>query len=321
MVLRSDRPAAGAGDRELGDLQQRAVAAYLGLAVGDALGATTEFMTPTEIRHRFGVHREIVGGGWLRLQPGRVTDDTEMAIALGRSILDCGRVEPDAVAGAFSAWMRGKPVDIGNTVRRGISHFRRTGVAHVAADDHNAGNGACMRCLPVALRHCMDDERELVEASRRQAHVTHNSPSADAGGEAVLRMLVAALHGGTHSALRGHAQRLVARSPEYGFDRRTVTNPSGWIVDTLQVVFQALFAHKEFEETLVDVVNRGGDADTTGAIAGMLAGAMYGLAAIPTRWLAALDADVAAVCRQQALQLIELATCRAGGLVVGAGGY
>jgi len=92
-------------------LTARALGAYLGLAVGDALGATVEFMTPSEIRERHGVHRDILGGGWLRLRKGQVTDDTEMALALGRSILAEGRVEPRAVAEAFSAWMRGKPVD------------------------------------------------------------------------------------------------------------------------------------------------------------------------------------------------------------------
>ena len=85
--------------------EERAVGAYLGLAVGDALGATVEFMTPREIRAEYGVHANIVGGGWLRLKPGQVTDDTTMALALGRAILSAGRVEAEAAALAFDAWM------------------------------------------------------------------------------------------------------------------------------------------------------------------------------------------------------------------------
>ena len=69
-------------------LFDRALGAYLGLALGDALGATVEFMTPREIAHRFaaqgGVHRHIIGGGWLKLAPGQVTDDTTMSLALSR---------------------------------------------------------------------------------------------------------------------------------------------------------------------------------------------------------------------------------------------
>jgi len=64
------------------DLHARALGAYLGLAVGDALGATVEFMLPNEIKYQFGTHRDIIGGGWLKLKAGSVTDDTEMALAL-----------------------------------------------------------------------------------------------------------------------------------------------------------------------------------------------------------------------------------------------
>jgi len=79
------------------DLIARAEAAYLGLAIGDALGATVEFMTPREICAAYlpkrGIHREMVGGGWLRLKPGSVTDDTTMSLALGAAILALQRFE------------------------------------------------------------------------------------------------------------------------------------------------------------------------------------------------------------------------------------
>ena len=106
----------------------RAEAAYLGLALGDALGATVEFLTPREIAHQYDVHRDIRGGGWLGLKPGQVTDDTTMSLALGAAILaDGGEVHALSCARAFDAWMRGKPVDIGNTIRRNLIAFRRSG--------------------------------------------------------------------------------------------------------------------------------------------------------------------------------------------------
>ena len=74
-------------------VENRALAAYLGFAIGDALGATVEFMTKNEIAAQYRVHREIVGGGWLKLKPGQVTDDTQMALALGRSIIRKGRLD------------------------------------------------------------------------------------------------------------------------------------------------------------------------------------------------------------------------------------
>lgn len=292
------------------DLQRRAVGAYLGVAVGDALGATTEFLTPREIRHQYGIHDKILGGGWLHLKPGKVTDDTEMSLALGRSILANDGVVAAAVADAFSDWMRTKPVDIGNTVRRGIVHYRNTGEPCVPESEFDAGNGACMRSVPIALAYWNAAPEELIWVSRTQSHVTHNNPQADAGTETILSMTVAALGGALRSELREMAARLVERHKPYRFDRKDAENPSAWIVHTLKAVFQAFFAHNSFEAVLVDVVNRGGDADTTGAIAGMLAGACYGVDAIPRRWLKALDADILTACEGQALELLEFAERR-----------
>ena len=302
------RPAtAGSGVRAIGaGLAARSAGAYLGLAVGDALGATVEFLTPREIRDRYGEHRELIGGGWLRLRRGKVTDDTEMALALGQSILAQGRVDPCAAAEAFSDWMRTKPVDIGHTVRRGIAHYRRTGETVVPENEHDAGNGACMRCLPVALCTLGAEEAEVAAANRAQSHVTHHSPLGDAGTLTVIRMVQAALDGGTRTDLKRLADALAAAEPEYRYDRRRMENPGGYLPETLKAVFQALFATDGFESALVDVVNRGGDADTTGAILGMIAGAHYGISAIPRRWLRTLDQRVLAQVAGQARDLTAL---------------
>jgi ADP-ribosyl-[dinitrogen reductase] hydrolase len=295
-------------------LQDRALGAYIGLAVGDALGATTEFMTPREIEEKFGIHDSICGGGWLKLRAGSVTDDTEMSLALGEAIIAKGGVEASAVAEAFSNWMRRKPVDIGNTVRRGIIHYRTSGESAVAVNEYDAGNGACMRALPVALFCCHVSDTELCRASRLQAHTTHNNPLSDAGTETVLRMVIRLFGGANKTELRTLIDHLVKNHPQYRFDKKRVTNPSGYIVHTLKVVFQALFEHDNFESTLVDVVNRGGDADTTGAIAGMLAGACYGLQAIPKRWSEKINPKIVKACRQQTWELLALAESRPGGV-------
>jgi ADP-ribosyl-[dinitrogen reductase] hydrolase len=289
-------------------LEDRALGAYIGLAVGDALGATTEFMTPREIEEKHGLHDSLSGGGWLKLKPGQVTDDTEMSLALGEAILARREVQASAVAEAFSNWMRRKPVDIGNTVRRGIIHYRSTGESSVPVNEYDAGNGACMRTLPVALFCCHGTDEALCQASREQAHTTHNNPLSDAGIETVLRMLIRLFAGAAKSELVPLAASLVTEHPQFRFDRKRVINPSGFIVHTLQVVFQALLEHHSFEAILIDVVNRGGDADTTGAIAGMLAGASYGLEAIPPRWRTKLDPKVELACRQQTLDLLALAS-------------
>jgi len=287
-------------------LQGHAVAAYHGLAIGDALGATVEFMTPREIAAQYKVHDRIIGGGWLGLRPGQVTDDTGMALALGESILTAGRVDADAAARAFDAWMRGKPVDIGSTVRRGLLHFRSTGHPETPPNDHDAGNGAAMRVLPVALATLGLAEEEVRAACRAQAHVTHNNPLSDAATETLALMVRDALLGaGKLDLLHQRAHPLTRQHPEFAFRAsRQRQNPSGYIVETVQAVFQAFFDSDRFEDCLIDVVNRGGDADTTGALAGMLAGALYGPAGIPRRWLHALDPEIRHACEMQALALL-----------------
>lgn len=296
---------------EYSPLAERAVAAYLGLAIGDALGATVEFMTPREIRAVHGVHEEIVGGGWLRLKSGHVTDDTTMSLALGESILAVGQVDAMAAANAFDAWMRAKPVDIGNTVRRNLVTFRNSRNPEAARSEHDAGNGAAMRVLPVALACYGQPPEKVIFASCAQAHVTHHNRLSDAACETLIFMIQDFLIGRDALAVeRERAARLATEFPVFAWDRKRSENPSGYIVDTIHAVFQSLFATECFEECLVDIVNRGGDADTTGAIAGMLAGARYGLAGIPKRWLRSLDELTRFRCEKQAEALICLAETR-----------
>jgi ADP-ribosyl-[dinitrogen reductase] hydrolase len=292
------------------DILQRARGAYLGLAIGDALGASVEFLTPREIRHNLarqgGVHKDITGGGWLHLKPGQITDDTAMSLALGDAILaNGGQVDAMASALAFDAWMRAKPIDIGNTVRRNLLRFRRTGIPEAPESEHDAGNGAIMRLLPVALVTLGQSAANIAAAFRAQAHVTHNNPLSDAGGLCLIGMIQNALSGGAWRDLKTQAITLANDHPEYAWNTaRRQENPSAYVVHTLQAVFQAFFSNNSFESCLIDVVNRGGDADTTGAITGALAGAWYGEEDIPPRWKYVLDKSIAHRCGQQAEQLL-----------------
>ena len=290
-------------------LRSHARGALLGLALGDALGATVEFMTPREIRNQYGQHDRIRGGGWLRLASGQVTDDTTMAFALAEAWLS-RRHAPAAedYAAAFDGWMRSKPVDIGNTVRRGIVRFRNTGEACVPPSE-DAGNGATMRCAPTALILLGAPPDTLARATLAQARVTHHHPLTDAATLAVVNMVQAGVlgtsGGGGLRAVMAQANLLVREFPIFHFRGKPTENPSGYIVDTLRVVLRAIDLNDNFESALIQVVNAGGDADTTGAIAGMIMGALHGDAGLPERWLRALDSDAYKHCLDYADGLIE----------------
>ncbi|MCE6959162.1 ADP-ribosyl-[dinitrogen reductase] hydrolase [Cereibacter sphaeroides] len=291
-------------------LEDRALAAYLGLAVGDALGATVEFMTRSEIAARHGVHREIVGGGWLKLRPGQVTDDTEMSLALGRSLIRKGGLDARDLCEEFAGWLKSGPVDVGNTCRRGIRRFLVHGTVEGTYSDGDAGNGAAMRVLPVALATLGDPGR--AEAwTLAQARATHHHPLSDDACLALVRMTQGLLHGQGKDAVRRVAEDLAARHRVF----RLGPGPgqsSAYIVDTMQTVLHHYLGAESFDDCLVGTVNQGGDADTTGALAGMLAGATYGLGGIPARWLAALDPDVAGAIRAQVPRLLALSAGAAG---------
>ena len=279
-------------------------AAYLGLAIGDALGVTTEFMTPGEIKSKHKLHRKIIGGGWLYLKPGQVTDDTEMSLALGKALLLTGQWNLKGIADNFVAWMKGKPVDIGATCRRGIRDYTLKGQLEVPYNEWDAGNGAAMRMAPIAL-FTLGDTSLLQEYAVSQAHLTHNHALSDAACVVIGRMVQQGILGTDRHKLHETTRELVAEYPSFRFNNYK-GNASPYVVDTLQTVFHYLFSTASFEECLIGVVNQGGDADTTGAIAGMIAGAFYGLESIPVRWLKKLNKEVKADVEKQAVQLVEL---------------
>ncbi len=293
------------------DILERARGVLLGLAVGDALGATTEFMTREEVRARFGVHRRITGGGWLHLKPGQVTDDTQMSLALARAVVRSGGWNLAAVADEFAEWLKAGPIDVGSTCARGIRRYLHHGTLEAPPCDADAGNGAAMRVAPVAL--CSLGNEDLVaERAIAQARLTHHHPLSDAASATVAVLVHRAVLGATPYDLHAATRVLTVRHPRFRFDPYP-GQASGYVVDTLQTVFHHFFTTASFEECLVEVVNQGGDADTTGAIAGAIAGAFYGPGAIPRPWVRRLDSRVRDEAQDLARALVAVSPL-AGGL-------
>jgi ADP-ribosyl-[dinitrogen reductase] hydrolase len=293
----------GTARRGVTEIVDRARAALLGVAVGDALGATAEFMTPAQIRDRYGVLREIVGGGWLKLSPGQVTDDTELTLCVARGIVRTKRWNLWPIADRFARWLSGGPADVGATCRRGIEEYMEKGRLEAPPDERAAGNGAAMRVAPVAL-YTLGNEELLSRLAVEQAHITHHHPLSDAACVSVGKMIQRGLLGAPLPVLRAAAVELAARHPEFRFEGYDGES-SAYVVDTLRTVFDAFFSTDSFEDCVVKTVNRGGDADTTGSIAGAIAGARYGLAAIPPRWVKTLDAGLREELASLAEQLVR----------------
>ncbi|MBK6974254.1 MAG: ADP-ribosyl-[dinitrogen reductase] hydrolase [Sterolibacteriaceae bacterium] len=289
-------------------LEDRALGAYLGLAIGDALGATVEFMTPGEIARQYGTHDRMVGGGWLKLKPGQVTDDTSMSLALGDAIVERNGFDTRAVAESFARWLRSRPIDVGNTCRRGIQRYITQRTLAGPRSEGDAGNGACMRNLPVALLS-LDDDAAFESNSIAQARITHNHPLSDAATLSLGRMVRELVRTGNMPSCRSEAEALVCAHRQFRFNPYP-GRASGFIVDTVQTVLHAFFSHDDFEHCLIATVNRGDDADTTGALAGMLAGARCGALQLPARWLDRLDRAVVRRITHQTAALLALAPAK-----------
>jgi ADP-ribosyl-[dinitrogen reductase] hydrolase len=286
-------------------VHDRALAAFLGFAIGDSLGATVEFMTRREIAAQYGVHRHMIGGGWLRLPPGHVTDDTEMSLALGRSLIRRKGFDAIDVCEEFSAWLKSRPVDVGNTCRRGIRRYIADGTVEGTFFEGDAGNGAAMRVLPVALA-ALGRPEDATAWSLAQARITHHHPLSDDGSITLVRLLQRLLSGQSREEAGAEAETLVRQHSAFRF-KPYPGRSSAFVVETIQTAFHFYFTTGSFSDCVIQTVNQGGDADTTGALAAMMAGATYGTAAIPAAWLSKLAPGVRAEINGQVPRLLAIA--------------
>ncbi|WP_084417629.1 ADP-ribosylglycohydrolase family protein [Chrysiogenes arsenatis] len=288
-------------------IAKRALGAALAYAAGDAFGATTEFMTPAEIKDRYGVRRKMIGEGWLRLRPGQVTDDTQMCIYLARSILRSKGFCPVGVADGFVEWMRSKPVDIGSTVRAGIRRYITEKKVLAEPSEWAGGNGSAMRILPLVV-YCLKSWHLFPAMALGQGRITHHNRDADLIMLALGECLKVAIETGDKMAVLDVASAFIRRYPAYSFSRYK-GECSGYIVDTFKCVMHYFFDETSLENIIIGTASQGGDADTTSAIAGMLAGAIYGVDAIPRQWQRTLDSDVQRTLTGHMYELLQLPCC------------
>lgn len=273
----------------------------LGVAVGDALGATTEFMTVPDIKKKYNAqHREIVGGGWLNLKAGEVTDDTQMTLCIADAIIECEKIRQSktgevylktlekTIGRNFLKWYRSNPKDVGKTVSLALVSYKSSWSkaaqrAHFLMNDQSAGNGTLMRTLPVVLAY--DDARIMEQVTVMQSKMTHYD---DLASEACLiynRIAQRLLNQTEGFTLKQQIKELVTGTRyESILKRDPEGDPYAYVVNTFLWVLRALYKTNSFEDALVILANRGHDSDTTCAIAGGLAGIYYGLEGIPTRW-------------------------------------
>lgn len=271
----------------------RATGALLGLAIGDAIGTTLEF----KARDSYPLLTDMIGGGPFRLKAGEWTDDTAMALALADSLATNANLDEADLMRRFVDWHEtgtysctGSCFDIGITTRQALVRWKKTGDPFAGCTDpQTAGNGSLMRLAPVAIRH-FGNRALLRDVAARQSRTTHGAPEAVDACVAYAEAIADAIEGVKRSELlrnrvepyAGAIGPIMAGS--WRGKRRRNIRASGYVAHSLEASLWSVARTGNFKEAILLAVNLGEDADTTGAITGQLAGALYGYQALPRTW-------------------------------------
>ncbi|TXK72433.1 ADP-ribosylglycohydrolase family protein [Paenibacillus sp. N3.4] len=252
-----------------------------GVAIGDALGGTTEFMSKKEIQQSYGYLTEMIGGGVWELRPGEVTDDTQMTLCVAEGILENPQDPKHAIGEKFLQWYQSDPKDIGNIIKRVLSTYEGNWfeAAFLADLDlgQSAGNGSLMRCIPVGLIY--PHLRDIENISRIQSKMTHYDERCNQACEIYNRIVFKLLH--DELLVEAIKSEIVGTEYEDILTREPECESSGFVVHTFRWVLHILLTSHSFPEVVQRAANLGGDTDTIAAIAGGLAGVYHGFESIP----------------------------------------
>lgn len=258
----------------------------MGLAVGDALGSPIEF----EERDSYLPITQMRAGGPFNLEAGQWTDDTSLAMCMGKSLIELGAFDAGDIIRRFHQWFRngymsatGHCFDIGNTTKAALLRYEETGALFSGSPDDPATNGSLMRLAPVPL-FFYDDLGKTIFYSGESSRITH-APKECIDACLGLALLI-------HKALAGFSKEEVLHyqkdelniCPEienillgsYRNKSRDEISAKGLASTCLEAALWSFYQTDNFNDGVLLAVNLGEDSDTTGAVYGQLAGAFYG---------------------------------------------
>ena len=279
---------------------ERFSGALLGLAAGDAVGTTVEFMPPGSFR----LLTDMVGGGPFMLKLGEWTDDTSMALCLAASLVECNKFEPHDQMMRYCRWWHdgymssnGRCFDIGNTVSAALRRFKITRKPYSGSTSpRSAGNGSIMRLAPVPM-FFFSNHAAAVHFSGESSRTTHGAAECVDACRLFGSMIVKALSGQSKveilfgepfpfeldaSPLSPKIQAIA--NGMYRTKSDEAISGSGYVVESLEAALWCFYQTDNFRDAILTAANLGDDADTTAAVCGQIAGAFYGESGIPEHW-------------------------------------
>jgi ADP-ribosyl-[dinitrogen reductase] hydrolase len=289
------------------ELHSRTLGAFYGHAIGDAVGVPVEFMTrnqldrdPVRDFREFGTHNQ-PAGSW--------SDDTSLMLCTAEAL--CEGPEIERIAEKFVQWLRhakwtahGKVFDVGNTTREAIVRLESGERPDLAGgmDESSNGNGSLMRMLPLGfvLRDTAPEIRRI--ESFAMSALTHAHPRSKFACWFLVEIIAAVCQSksieasidSAHTRISSWVDQHHGSESEWHHytmcasqirlrDRDTI-QASGYVVHSMEAALWCLLHSDGYREAVLAAVNLGDDADTTGAIVGGLAGALYGIEGVPEDW-------------------------------------
>ncbi len=299
-------------------------AVIFGHAVGDAVGGPVQFEERT-VRDRYPV-ADMVPLYDVGLPKGAWSDDTSMSLCAMDAIIRHG-LDFGAVMENFQKWLyggeftpTGRTFDVGGACRKAIDRAYRGADAETCGciGEYENGNGSLMRIYPFAFYLYASDfplEGKLSLIHRASA-LTHAHPRSCIGCGIYTFVLWELLENPAKQSIQYGLEKAMAhyrenselrhyrRLFENGFDKlpREEIKSSGYVVDTLEAAIWCALTTDNYRDCILKAVNLGLDTDSVGAVAGSLAGALYGYDGIPKDWRDPL-------CKKEYLEAVGKAFC------------
>ncbi len=285
---------------------------YSGI-IGDALGVPVESSTRQELA--LCSVKNMLGYGRYDQPEGTWSDDSALVLCTMESLLN--GYDPDDMGRLFCKWLfesywtaTGFVFDAGLTTYLALDRIKNSGVSAKGSgcgNEDDNGNGSLMRMLPVALFFCSGSTAELLGCAHEISAITHAHPRSKMGCGfyclLVREMLASGDKNSAYKSAVAHALDFYSADPVFKKElphfMRIISHElpglaeseirsSGYIVDTLEAALWCFLTRDNTKDILLSAVNLGLDTDTTGMVAGGLAGCVYGLDSIPTTWIDSL---------------------------------
>ena len=301
--------------------------AIVGLAIGDALGMPVEGLKPETIKKNFGYIKTMRSPNkkccspYHNLKRGQYTDDTQLTVAIAKSIIECGEIDYEDIAEKHIEAFRGERRGWGKATTIGCQRLYDGIPWYNSGVDDAAGNGPPMKIAPIGVLYGLDliSKLEMVNACINISRMTHRDERAFIAAITQAYLVGMALKGNMEIIMweLSHLDKFIQNLEmtfycDYNldfndFNKKSFSNSvaaaidivylkndkemreeigvSSFVNQSVAFTYGMLFKHGEnLKNCMERIINQGGDADTTGALAGSILGASYGYSAFPSRW-------------------------------------